>query len=101
MDKEEVKRRLKMAFWDTNHSAEELYEVLTSGQPARFMTRDRIYARLLGTYSWYKLTDIVPQSEWPALLNDKIIASLWPPSLKQKYKNVARILRKTALSATR
>jgi hypothetical protein len=95
MDEAEVKRRLKMAFWDTNHTPEELYAVLTSGQPMRFMTKERIYQRLLETFSWYKLMRIVPKNQWEDLLDEKIIQKLRSQELKTRYEYVGRVLRTT------
>ncbi|WP_448519582.1 hypothetical protein [Rhodoflexus sp.] len=102
MEKEEIKKHLKQVFWDLHCDPEELYEVLSKQKnQTGYITVERIYLRLLESYSWYKLLEIVPFTQLPEMLSENIISRLRANALKERYKHVARILRKTTLSAAR
>lgn len=102
MEKEEVKKYLNQAFWDVNYTADDLYAILTKekGQ-VNTMTLERIYVRLLETYSWYKLLELVPKEQLEEMLAEKIIKNLRAEALKDRYYHVGRILRKATLPITR
>ncbi len=93
----EIKQRLKMAFWDYNYTADELYDVLYHDAQIGYMTKARIYQRLMETFSWYKLLEIVPLEELTNQLTDDMIKRLRGKALQNRYFHVARILRETTL----
>ncbi len=101
MEKEKIKQYLQQAFWDVNYSADDLYTILTKEKAqVNAMTLERIYIRLLETYSWYKLLELVPKEQLAEMLSEKIIKNLRAEALRIRYYHVARILRKTTLSVT-
>lgn len=96
----EIKKRLKMAFWDYHYSADDLYNVLYHDAQIDYLTKARIYQRLMETYSWYKLLELVPLENISPVLNSDIIKRLRSKALQERYFHVARILRETTLPIT-
>lgn len=91
-----------MAFWDVNYSPDDLYAILTKEkEQVNYMTIERLYVRLLETYSWYKLLELVPKAQWIDLLDESVIQKLRFEQLKARYRNVAKLLRRSALSFAR
>lgn len=102
MEKEEIKKHLKQAFWDVDCQADELYAVLTKEKAqAHYITLERIYVRLLESYSWYTLLALVPHSQLHELLAEQVIGKLRAKALQNRYRHVARILRSTTLPTSR
>jgi len=102
MEVEEIKRHLKMAFWDVNYSVDTLYDILTKKiENEGSMSKDRIYQRLLETFSWYKILEIVPRAQINEALEEKIVNKIWYKGIKERYKNAGRILREITLSSSR
>lgn len=100
LDEENIKQRLKQAFWDYNYSAEDLYDVLCEQKKISFLDKNHIYQRLLETYSWYKLINILTFEQLQEALSETIIKKLRGKPLQNRYYHVSRILRKTVVSAT-
>jgi len=65
------------------------------------MSKDRIYQRLLETFSWYKILEIVPRAQINEALEEKIVNKIWYKGIKERYKNAGRILREITLSSSR
>ena len=86
-----------MAFWDYNYSPDELYSVLYEDVQIKHLPKERIYQRLLETFSWYRLLEFVPIEELGRQLTDSMISKLRGKALQNRYSHVARILRTTAL----
>jgi hypothetical protein len=101
LETSEIKKRLKMAFWDYHYSEDSLYNVLYEDAQIPHLTKERIYQRLLETYSWYKILELVPIEQLKMALSDEIIGKLRGKPLQKRYFHVARILRKTTLPITR
>lgn len=96
----EIKQKLKMAFWDYNYSADDLYNVLYHDAQIDYLSKARIYQRLMETYSWYQLLEIIPLKTLSSLLNSDMIKRLRNKALQERYFHVARILRETTLPIT-
>jgi len=93
MKPEEVKEKLKFAFWDVNYSPDDLYAVLIKEKEKEgFMTRERLFTRLLETYSWYKLIEFVPREQLKEMLSDSIIKKLRIKSIRKRYEVISRLL---------
>ena len=93
MDREKIIQNLDRAFWDVKHDPEALY-LLLMGQKTQDggMDRDRLFRRLLETYNWYTLLDMVPPNALPDLLSPKVTGSLRNASLRERYDALARVL---------
>lgn len=87
-----IKKRLKMAFWDYNYSEDDLYAVLFEDAKIKYLSPERIYQRLLETYSWYQLLEIIPKQQFQKLLAEDIIQKLRFQELKNRYYYVRELL---------
>lgn len=98
MEKEQVLRNLKRVFWDMDQDPHELL-LLLSGKTdeAQGVDRERLFRRLLETYSWYTVKAMVPADMVPQLLAPDVIARLRNASLRNRYHAICRILYPTAL----
>ncbi len=89
----EIKLKLKMAFWDYNISPEDLFNVFI-GKKKHVGSIDGmlIYRRLLNSFDWYTLLKIVPTPKWKEMLSDKVLDFIYPKSLKNKYAHARKLL---------
>ena len=99
MNEQQRKVYLKKAFWDTNCSSDDLSLILEKKkQNVMGVTLAKLYLRLLETYSWHKLIDIVPEEQLQEMLSDDIINNLRSEKLRIRFHNVAELLRRSTLS---
>jgi hypothetical protein len=99
MDKEQVLEILKQINWDTPYTPEQLYQVFTGEVDAvGGVDKKWIYRKLLNGYNWYKVKKIVPESEWPQLLSDEVIRTLFPRHLRYQYHDARKLLYPTFVS---
>ncbi len=102
MDIEEKKKYLKKAFWDRQITGDELLDILEKKiETSHDVTLPKLYVRLMETFSWYKLIDIIPQTQLKELISPSNINKIRFESLKFRYTNVGRILHNTTLSTAR
>ncbi len=87
----EIKQLIAQVLWDVNIPPEEAISIIADKK--RGEARSRLIVKLLKSYNWYTLLEIFTIEEIIQILNDsKIIDSLWPDSLKEKYINARKIL---------
>ncbi len=87
----ETKELIKNILWDVDISSDEV--LLMIGDKKRINESRRFIVRLLKSYSWYTLLKIFTIEEMIEIINDnKVIDSIFPQSLKEKYKNAREIL---------
>ena len=97
----QIKSRLKQAYWDSNYNPEDLYALLNSNiEQIGGLTKEKLYIRLLETYSWYSILEIVPQEKINELASTRIIAKLRNNSLKKRYELISRFLHNTPIPNT-
>jgi hypothetical protein len=102
MDRNLVIRNLDRAFWDIEHDPEGLYKVLHSEvAQSTGIDQNRLFRRLLETYNWYTVLDMVPAGRLPDLLSPAVTDALRNASLRKRYNAIARILYPATLSASR
>jgi hypothetical protein len=93
MDKEAVLNLLKEVYWDRKVDKECLYNVLNKKQDEyEGITLAHIYSRLLQSYSWYTIIDIIGASRISDILAEEMLANIWNKDLRAKYQNAKRIL---------
>ncbi|MBI4649533.1 MAG: hypothetical protein HY738_23765 [Bacteroidia bacterium] len=86
LSEEEIKEKLKAAFWDINIDLNLLIETLKSPKNSNnSLDMNFIYSRLLLSIKWYTLLKIVPGSKWPEMFSDEVIKRIFPKSLQKKY----------------
>jgi len=87
----EIIQLIKNILWDVDMSPEEVMSMMTDIK--RSDERRRIIVKLLTSYNWYTLLKIFTTEEMIEIINDnKVIDSIFPQSLKEKYKNAREIL---------
>lgn len=102
MEIEEKKKYLKKAFWDRQISGDDLLAILEKRmETSHDVTLPKLYVRLMETFSWYKLLELVPRTQLMELVSSDNIQKIRFNTLKSRYQNVARILYSSTLSASR
>jgi len=86
LTKSEKDKILKRLFWDIEISQTDLDEMLDKN----LNIIDEIHAqqffnRLLTSCDWYTLLKLLPPAKLIRVLNDSILETLFPESLKKKY----------------
>ena len=93
MEEEQVKKYLKQAFWDRVVDCEYLYDVLIKKvEDSKEITREKIYLRLLESYSWYTILDIVGSDCINEILAEDIVSKIWNKPLRVKYDYARALL---------
>ena len=84
---------LSRAFWDQNVDDSRLDDFI-NGKVEEWPAPDRklFFRRLLSTYDWYTLLKLVPEKALRDLLEDDVLAGLYPRELKEKYRYVRQVL---------
>jgi GTPase Era involved in 16S rRNA processing len=90
-DTPQTRKMIKNILWDSNKTIDEVMFLLShkkdTDEKRRFITR------MLKSFNWYKLLVVFSPDELKEIVSDdKIILSLFPNSLREKYKNVREIL---------
>jgi hypothetical protein len=93
MSNQEIKNILTKINWDTPLSNDDLYRIFT-GKEKKIGGIDKvwIYSRILNSFNWYTVLEIIPKDELPFLLSDKVINNLFPRQLRNKYQYVRSAL---------
>jgi hypothetical protein len=100
MKDEERLAHIRRVLWDTNQDAREILRWLDhEGSEQRNAERDRVYAKLLGSYSWYTLLRLLPAERLREALDDRVLKRIWPPSLRKRYEYARSILSGSTLSS--
>lgn len=98
---QEIKKHLRYLVWDVNLTADDLYDLLTGKvQNIHGLDKRWLYARILNSFKWHNILRIVPHSEIAEMLNEQVIVTLFPPSVRELYRNARRFLHENAVSFT-
>ena len=90
-DTPQARKMIKNILWDSNKTIDEVMFLLS--QKNESDEKKRFLARMLKSFNWYKLLAVFSLEELKEIVADeKIIRSLFPNSLREKYKNVREIL---------
>ncbi len=100
MQASEIEQQLAKAFWDVAVDPDELYKLLTGElEKVGHISRERLYRRLMETFSWYQVLEIVPGDQIENMLHENTISKLRNKSLQKRYETLAEILRRNTVSA--
>ncbi len=94
MQKERVAQMLRPILWDSVISVEEACLLLEGAKlQIRGVSVEDIYRKLLMSYSWYTLLEILglPYIQ-EKMLQQSVIETLFPDSLRKRYRYVRSIL---------
>ncbi len=100
MQTSETAQQLAKAFWDVDADPVELYRLLTGeSEKVGHITRERLYRRLMETFSWYQVLEIVPGDQIKNMLDENTISKLRNKTLQKRYETLTEILRRNTISA--
>lgn len=86
-------------FWDLPSSARKKAVESVINDPLKAFNDERILLKALSTFSWYELIQLAGGPAYLArLLDDKIIARLFPESRRKYYTDGKRLLSKYIIS---
>lgn len=96
-----TKDKLYAMFWDLSPVAKQKTVEKIIIDPASAFKDEQILLRALNGLSWYELVELSGgASNLVQLLNDPIIARLFPETRREFYRNARRLLRKYIVSVT-
>ncbi len=91
IDNSETRKMIKNILWDSEKTVDEVISILMDKNESD--EKRRLIVRLLKSYSWYKLMKLFSREELKEIVsNELIIRSIFPNSLREKYKHVREIL---------
>lgn len=93
METIEKNKLLNQILWDYNVPVEDIEAVLKGKKKlAAHYTREMIFQKMLESYSWFTIIQLLPANEIKNLLTNQVIGKLRSPSLRQKYEFVRKRL---------
>ncbi len=79
--------------WDYSISPAELDGLLDGRiKEAGHLSREQLFTRMLTGLPWFTVIQLVPVEKVKEMMTEKVIASLWPESVRKKYKYVRKRL---------
>ena len=90
MEKEKILSRI---FWDYQLDWHDLNEML-NGKPedTKDIRRINLYRRLLTSCDWYTLIKLFSPEQMSFILDDAVLAEIYPKDLKNRYRYARNIL---------
>jgi predicted secreted protein len=96
-----TKSKLYAMFWDLSPVAKQKAVEKIIIDPVKAFKDEQILLRALNGLSWYELVELTGgTSNLVQLLNDSVIARLFPETRRKFYRNARRLLRKYIVSVT-
>jgi hypothetical protein len=92
MTEEEIKKDLGRLLWDTPATAEDAYALLMEDKECKSLRKHTLYQKILNTYPWYKVMEIVPKDKIPYAMSDEVIIGLFPRKIREDYFNARRFI---------
>jgi hypothetical protein len=93
LTREEKIKLMKSLMWDYKYSPEECLEVLEGKRKTvGHYTEETLFRKLLESYSWFTILEILSIERISELLTDKVIQSLRMPSMRKAYQYVRKKL---------
>ncbi|MBX2895262.1 MAG: hypothetical protein KF763_07460 [Cyclobacteriaceae bacterium] len=89
---------LSMINWEYTYTVEEIDAILKGTDHQK---KKSFYIKLLKSFRWYDLKDVLTETELEEMLSPEVINNLHVTSLKEKYAYVRQVLYGKALPTTR
>lgn len=81
------RKLLSQISWDYNLPVRDVHALIEGKiDQAGHYTRSAFFKKLLESYPWFTILQILPVGEIKKLMTDEVINSLRSPSLKQNYE---------------
>lgn len=89
MDQGEKKQLLGQLVWDYSTSVDDIEAVINGiKQCAGHLTREKLFVRMLESYPWFTIVQLMPVEDIHKLLTAEVISQLRSKSLQEKYEFV-------------
>jgi hypothetical protein len=89
----EKNKLLSQILWDYNISADDIEAVLKGEKKlVGHYTREALFQKILESYSWFTIIQLLTPNEIQYLLTNQAISKLRSPSLRHKYEFVQKRL---------
>lgn len=96
-----TEKKLYAMFWDLSSGAKQKAVEKIINDPVKAFADEQILLRALNTLSWYELVELTGgPHRLVQLLNDSVIARLFPETRRKYYLNARRLLSKYFISVT-
>ena len=81
----ELKNELKRIVWDYAIDEETLCNIFEGKTCMVSLSKEKLYARLLLSTSWYKLLDCLGINALKEILTDQVINLIWIKDMREKF----------------
>lgn len=89
MDQSEKRKLLGQLIWDYKSSADDIEAVLNGEkEKTGHLTREKLFVRLLESYPWFTVIQLMNVEDIQKLLTEDTISRLRSKSLQKKYEFV-------------
>jgi len=96
-----TENKIYAMFWDLNPAAKQMAVEKIINDPVKALTDEQVLLRALNMLGWYELVELTGGSHnLFRLLNDSVIAMLFPETRREYYRNARRLLSKYIISVT-
>ncbi len=88
-----INNTISRVFWDYNFSEEELQDLLKGKiVHAGHLDKEGLYSRILTSFDWYSILDLVGTQHLHELLSDAVLSRIHSKDLRRKYAVAKRVL---------
>ena len=88
----EIKKELKRIVWDYAVDEKTLWDIFAGKKTTFSLNKNKLYARLLLSTSWYRLLDCLGLNGLKEILTDEVISSIWIKDIREKFLYAKKIL---------
>ncbi len=93
----DIQRRLRAVFWDLPRDQREQKVKLILQNPSDAFKDQQTVIKLLGSFSWYELINLMGAVQVYQCLTDQTIKGIFPPHFRNYYQDARRLLSKYSL----
>lgn len=87
----EFRNMLRKVVWDHDISDKDIIDIYFNNIQSLSLNKEQIKAKLLNSFSWHKLLQVMGDQAYD-LLQDDVIKKVFPPSYRDGLFNAKRIL---------
>ena len=88
----EIKNELKRIVWDYSVDEDTLGAIFEGEMSTFSLNKEKLYARLLLSTSWYRLLDCLGINGLKEILTDQTINSIWIKDIREKFMYAKKVL---------
>lgn len=88
----EIKNELTRIVWDYSMDEDTLGAIFEGKMSTFSLNKEKLYARLLLSTSWYRLLDCLGINGLKEILTDQTINSIWIKDIREKFMYAKKVL---------